>query len=147
MKIATLTMALGLTATLLGGCCKKKEEAPTGDAVPPPASATAMTTTTATAPVTTTVPVPTLVPPPTATVAPKPVDNAADAGAIRSCCAAIRRAAGSEKSPSDKAKLNATAGACDSQVGNVQRGTVTRASALTVIRANNGGKPLPSGCN
>ena len=137
MKIGTFLIGLGMGAALLEGC-KKKEDSEAGDATP--TAATSMATATA-------APTPTPIPVPTPTVAPKPVSNDGDSAAIRACCASMRRLADSEANPSNKAKLNMAAGSCDAQVDRVRTGVVSRSGALSSIRANNGGKPLPSNCN
>lgn len=138
MKIAMFLVGLGVSASLLG--CGKKDDstaAPGEGSAPPPPSATTPAATTTAAPI----------PVPTVTTPPKPVTNDADASAIRSCCAALRSAAGSEKSPSNKAKLESTASVCDAQVEAVRRGSVSRSSAIASVRASSGGKGLPGGCN
>lgn len=124
-------------AMLFAGGCKKKEEAGAEGSAGSAGSG-------GIAPAATIAPKPTptpLVPPP------KPMNNDADAAAVRGCCAALRKAADSEKSPVTKGMYSSSASVCDTQAANVKSGSISRGAAISSIRGSMRGKTLPAGCN
>lgn len=131
MKILNIVSLFVLGATLVVGCGKKEE------GTDPAGAGGSAATATTTAAVTT---------PPTNVAPPKPTNNPADGASVKACCAALRKTAAEQKAPSDKTKYDTAAGLCDGLAGQVSAGTVPKSSAMTNIRANLGGKPLPGGC-
>lgn len=109
------------------------------------ATADPTTTTSSTAPTTTTTTTtttPTTTTTTTATAVSK--GDSAGAAAVRACCGAI--AAANAKGP-NKGKYGGASSTCYSHADMVEKGTASRAAALTAIRASAGGTPLPGGCN
>lgn len=134
----TGALVVGVVMALTG--CGKAEEAPASSG----GAASAAATPPATAAPQATAPRATATAVATSTVGALP-SNEVDSGAIRSCCSELRREAG--KRPTEKAKYESAAATCDGNVDNVRKGTASRASALSSIRAAFKGGSLPAACN